>query len=173
MPFIAHLSLSAGVPLQADGLDVDAVEAFFARGGRARLLYTIPTFHNPTGVTLSIEKRLRLLELARQYDFAIVADEVYQQLYFGATQPPPYFACVAGAQSTNVITIGSFSKIFGPGLRVGWILSHNLSYLQRIVRLGVVQSAGGASPLCGRLVEESLRSFLLHTHIERLQHEVL
>lgn len=106
------------------------------------LFYTIPTYHNPTGVCLSIERRRKLIELSKKYNFLIVADEVYQLLNFETLPPPtPMFALETSlypsASDSTVISIGSFSKILGPGLRLGWIETKG-KLLQHLMSFGVV-----------------------------------
>ena len=82
-----------------------------------KLVYTIPTFHNPTGTTMSIDRRRHLLELASEYDFLIVEDDAYGELYFDSHETP----IKAMDSGSRVLHIGSFSKIVGPGLRIGFV----------------------------------------------------
>ena len=106
------------VPIATDehGLDIAALERQLSRQ-RPAALYTIPVFHNPTGMTLPASRRQRLVQLARQHGFLIIADEVYHILGDKARLPPPLSSFVADC----VLSLGSFSKILGPGLRLGWI----------------------------------------------------
>ena len=108
----AHLR---SVDVDEDGLDVDALEVLLRRGARPKIVYTIPDFHNPTGVTLSAARRLRLVELAQQYGFVIVADSPYQELRFAGEALPGL-----DVESDLVVRANTFSKTLGPGLRLGW-----------------------------------------------------
>ena len=87
-------------------------------GKRPKFIYTIPNFQNPTGVTLSLERRRGLLELAKEYDFLIVEDNPYGEISFGE-EPVPHIKSLD--DEGRVIYLGSFSKILSPGVRVGWM----------------------------------------------------
>jgi DNA-binding transcriptional MocR family regulator len=106
-----------GIPLDGGGMDIDALERQLARH-RPKLVYTIPSFNNPTGQTLSRDRRERLVALSVQHDFIVAADEVYQLLHY-ATPPPP--ALGTWVDRGNVLSLGSFAKIVAPGMRLGWI----------------------------------------------------
>lgn len=109
------------VPVDADGIDVDALEELLAglarAGARVRLLYVIPNYHNPTGSTLTLERRHRLLELCDRHGVLVVEDDAYGELPFEDPPPPSLFSLAGGR---GVVKIGTFSKIVAPGLRVGW-----------------------------------------------------
>ena len=104
------------VEMGKDGLDLDQLEALL-KTTRVKLLYTIPTFQNPTGVTMPLENRKRLLELASKYDFIIIEDNPYGELRFSGQDVPTIKSLDTEGR---VIYAGSFSKILSPGLRVGW-----------------------------------------------------
>jgi DNA-binding transcriptional MocR family regulator len=87
---------------------------------RPKLIYTNPTFQNPTGVTISIRARRELIELARRFRVPIVEDETYCELALGSTAPPPAVHTL-DEDGTVVIRVNSFSKMLAPGLRLGWI----------------------------------------------------
>ncbi|MGQ9595637.1 MAG: MocR-like pyridoxine biosynthesis transcription factor PdxR [Anaerolineae bacterium] len=108
-----------GVPVDRDGMDVDRVEALVARY-RPRFLYTIPTYQNPTGATLSPERRERLLAVAQKYQVPIVEDDPLGDLWFREPPPPPIKAL---DKRGHVIYLGTFSKSLAPGLRVGWLVA--------------------------------------------------
>lgn len=110
-----------GVPMQEDGIDVDALEAALREGGPIRFLYTIPNFQNPTGITMSMEKRRRVYELAVQYDILILEDNPYGDLRFRGEALPPIKSL---DETGHVIYMGSFSKILAPGVRTGYVLAH-------------------------------------------------
>jgi len=107
------------VPLDAEGLDVDSLEIPLRQGLRPAFLYTIPTFQNPTGRTLSKARRRRLVRLARCYDMLLVEDDPYGLVRFEGKSLPTLFELDGGA---NVVYSSSFSKIVAPGLRVGYLV---------------------------------------------------
>ncbi|MBE0417891.1 MAG: PLP-dependent aminotransferase family protein [Coriobacteriia bacterium] len=106
------------VPMDEGGMRVDALETELARLGErgAKFIYTVPNFQNPAGVTLLPERRRRLLELARAYDIPVIEDDPYGRLRFEGGHVKPLRAL-----DDEVIYLGTFSKIFAPGLRLGWM----------------------------------------------------
>ena len=100
---------------------MDALEAALREGGPIRFLYTIPNFQNPTGITMSMEKRRRVYELAVQYDILILEDNPYGDLRFHGEALPPIKSL---DETGHVIYMGSFSKILAPGVRTGYVLAH-------------------------------------------------
>lgn len=111
------------VPLDADGLDPAAVraavEAIRAEGKAVKFLYTIPNFQNPTGISLSNERREELTRVCRELDLLIVEDNPYGQLAFDGTRRRSLYSY----DPENVLYLGSFSKVFSPGVRVGWMVA--------------------------------------------------
>jgi 2-aminoadipate transaminase len=105
------------VPLEADGLDVDALEAALAQGP-IELAHVIPNFHNPAGCTLSAEKRVRLVELAAEHGFWIFEDDPYRELPF---EGEALETMLAIDKAERVIHASSFSKTVSPGVRVGYL----------------------------------------------------
>lgn len=106
------------IPVGDHGLDLDVLEAELRSGARPRVLYTVPDFHNPTQGSLSAAGRARLVGLAEQYGFIVLADNPYRELYF---EKP------AGSQrefndSEHVVHVNTFTKTLGPGLRLGWLV---------------------------------------------------
>jgi 2-aminoadipate transaminase len=116
--FSAYQPRIVHVPLDAHGMDTDALEAALrsvgARG--AKFIYTIPNFQNPAGVTMAPERRRRLIELAREYDIPVVEDDPYGRLRFEGGHILPLKAL-----DPDVIYLGTFSKVFAPGMRLGWM----------------------------------------------------
>lgn len=108
------------IPLDSDGMRVDLLEQELARLGPrgAKFIYTIPNFHNPGGVTMSAERRRRLLELSHEYDVPVVEDDPYGRLRFEGGHVK-----ALRALDDEVIYLGTFSKIFAPGLRLGWVVA--------------------------------------------------
>ena len=105
------------VTIREDGMDLDELESIL-QNNKIKLLYTIPTFQNPSGTTMPLAKRQRLLSLAQTYDFVIVEDDPYGELRFDGTPVPTLKAL---DRSGRVLYISTFSKILSPGVRVGWL----------------------------------------------------
>ena len=111
-------------PIDGDGVQVDALEKLIAEH-RPKLVYLIPTFGNPSGATLSLERRKKVLELAVKYQTLLVEDDPYGDLYFGEAPPPSLLALsqeVPGSRDW-LAHCGSLSKVLSPGLRVGWLIA--------------------------------------------------
>ncbi len=109
-----------GIPMNDDGVDVDALEAV-VKENKIKFYYTVPNFQNPTGITMSLEKRKRVYELACKYDFAILEDDPYGELYYNGVVLP----CIKSMDTEDrVIYVGSFSKVISPGLRVGFVYAN-------------------------------------------------
>jgi 2-aminoadipate transaminase len=157
------------VPIDGDGIVVEDLAAqlkLLQREGKApRLLYTIPNFQNPSGVTLTAARREAVLELAREHGFLVVEDDVYRDLAFEGEVPPSFYA-LSGGQ--GVLRIGSFSKIMAPGLRLGWLIAAP-EHIQRCVNCGTSQMGGGASPFAAHVVAEYCRAGHLEPQIVRLR----
>lgn len=105
------------VPLDADGVDVEALDAALATG--IDLAYLIPTYQNPAGATLTQDRRLAVLAAAKRHDVLVLEDDPYGLLHFDAPAPPTLFEQRGDAP---VAFSGSFSKTIAPGLRVGWLV---------------------------------------------------
>ena len=106
-----------GVPTDSEGMRTDLLESILARR-QPRLIYTQPTFQNPTGTVLSPERRKRLLLLARRYQIPILEDDPYGEIYFEGKEPQPLKALDT---RDNVLYLSTFSKILAPGLRIAWL----------------------------------------------------
>ena len=106
------------VPLADDGIDVGALASALEAGARPKLAHVIPTFHNPAGCTLSLEKRRQLLELAASYDFLIFEDDPYIELRFEGERLPTMLSL---DENERVVYASSFSKTVCPGIRVGYL----------------------------------------------------
>lgn len=116
------------IPMDEDGLIVEALEEALERGARPRFLYLCPNFHNPAGVTLSLPRRRKLIEVCRAARLPIVEDDPYGMLRFEGEPLPS----LRSMDPDNVIYLGTLSKIFCPGIRVGWVLAEP-DVLQRLV----------------------------------------
>jgi len=112
-----------GAPIDADGVDVDQLEKLVEQH-QPKLIYLIPTFSNPSGATLSLERRRRILELAVRTRTVIVEDDPYGELYFDTPPPPSLLALSASVPGSAdwLVHCGSLSKILSPGMRVGWMI---------------------------------------------------
>lgn len=163
-----HLNV-VGVPTDADGLRPDALEAMLQEPAQPRptLLYTIPTFQNPAGSVLSRPRRQTLVELAQRYAFTVLADEVYHLLYYQTIPPPPLVAFDDSPQGC-VVSLGSFSKILAPGLRVGWLQARP-AIIQRFVQAGMIASGGGLSQFTAALIHAALDLDLLAQNLAILK----
>lgn len=107
------------IPLQGDGIDVDALEAALEAGARPTLAHVIPNFHNPGGCTLSLEKRRRLVDLAERYRFVLFEDDPYVEIRFAGERLPTMLSL---DQAETVVYASSFSKTVCPGIRVGYLV---------------------------------------------------
>lgn len=150
------------INMTKNGIDLDVLRLRLAESyADIKILYTIPTFHNPTGITLSHKKRQELAELADQYDLLIVADEVYQLLYFEDKPPNPmcyYYS--------KTLSLGSFSKILAPSLRLGWIQTFDTELMDVLKGCGQLDSSGGLNPISMSIVHPLIDSGELDNQIQ-------
>ncbi len=153
-----------GIPIDEDGINIDALEESLKRHNPA-FLYTIPSYHNPGGQCLSAERRLRLIELSQQHDFLIVADEVYQLLYY-YDRPPPAFGTMI--QTDTVLSLGTFSKILAPAMRLGWIQT-GPGLRKRILKNGFVNSGGSINHYTSHIVRHAIDLGLQQTFVGELR----
>ncbi len=111
-------------PVDGDGVQTDALERLIVEH-KPKFIYLIPTFGNPSGAMLSLERRKRVLELAVQHKVLIVEDDPYGDLYFGDAPPPSLLALSAQVPGSrdHLVHCGSLSKVLSPGLRVGWMVA--------------------------------------------------
>jgi DNA-binding transcriptional MocR family regulator len=152
------------VPLDHDGMNIDALEEVLTQT-KPSLVYTIPSFQNPGGQSLSLDRRRRLAELSRRHDFTVVADEVYQMLWYGEPPPP---ALGTLADQGNILSLGSFSKILAPGMRLGWIQTA-APLMERLLDSGVINSGGSFNQFTSLVVREALERGLQAAFVEKLR----
>lgn len=162
--FADHRLNVVGVPTDGEGLIIEALEEKLAEQQPA-LLYTIPTFHNPSSVTMSAARRERLVALSQRHNFLIVADEVYHLLNYTTTPPLPLASYV---ETGMVLSLGSFSKILAPGLRLGWIQTAP-HFMPRFITSGLLNSGGGLNPFTSALVRSAIELGLQQEHLAHLQ----
>lgn len=163
--FAAYRAKMIGVPQDDHGMRVDLLERTLAKlaakNKKPKFIYVVPDFQNPSGVTLSLERRKRLLELAYQHEIPIVEDSPYRDLRFMG-QPIP--AIYSLDTQNQVIVLGTFSKLLCPGLRLAWIIAPTECMDRMVV---AKQSMDLCSPSFTQLIAaEYLRRGLLPVQIE-------
>jgi len=149
--FADHRLRVVGLLTDEHGLVIEALEEALAQQ-RPALLYSVPTHQNPSGATLSLNRRRRLVELSREHNFTVLADEVYHCLSYEEPPPPPL---ASFANSGTVLSLGSFSKILAPGLRLGWVQGR-ADRLQTLAQCGLLDSGGGLNPFTAAIVRSAL-----------------
>jgi 2-aminoadipate transaminase len=150
----------AAVVCDGDGLDVDALERELrsVRGKRPAFLYVIPTFQNPTGRTLSAERRRRLVELAAEHDLLVLEDDPYGEIRFEGEASPTLFDLDGGAR---VAYSSSFSKTVAPGIRVGYLI------LPELLARAVETAAASTYITPVLLAQATVHEFLRRGHLAR------
>lgn len=154
------------VPVDAEGMDVDALEATLrdlaGRGVRPKFIYSIPTFHNPSGVTMPLARRQRLVALAAEYGVLVVEDDAYGELRFRGEDLPPLAAL---DQEGWVMRVCTYSKILAPGVRTGWAYARP----EIIARMNMFKLEGGNGPFITRVIARYAAEGRLDAHIARLR----
>lgn len=163
------------VPSDDGGLRVDALQEVLTtlqhQGRPARLLYTVPTFNNPTGVTLGVERRRALVALVQRARTAgspgliLLEDDVYHELWYDSPPPPPLYSL---APPGPVVRLGSFSKVLAPGLRLGWMLAEP-EIIRRCTGSGLLDSGGGVNHFTAHVVAAFIELGLLDRQVETLR----
>jgi len=153
-----------GIPIDDDGLCVDSLQREL-ESHQPAFLYTIPSYHNPGGQSTTEARRAQIVALAREHDFLVVADEVYQLLNYYAAPPPAYGTMTA---SEHVVSLGSFSKILAPGMRLGWIQTSR-DLRNELRSSGFVNSGGSINHISSHIVRQTIDSGSLDSHIETLR----
>ena len=153
-----------GVPLEPDGVDLDALEAAFAAGPRPKFFYCIPNFQNPTGCTTSEEKRKAIYELAVKYGVPVLEDDPYGALRISGEDVPPikHFD-----ETGTVVYAGSFSKILCPGMRLAYCAGQP-EFITKMVT-AKQGSDVHTNVWAQRVCERMLRETDMNAHIARLQ----
>jgi len=126
--FSAYEPTFVQIPMDDEGLVVDEFEDALVRGVRPKFVYTVPNFHNPAGVTMSYDRRVRLTALCREAGVPILEDNPYGLLRFEGDSLPTLHSL----DPENVIYLGTLSKVFSPGVRLGWALAEP-GVIQRLV----------------------------------------
>ena len=151
------------IGMDADGMLVDELAATLAdrtRHGRPapKLVYDVPEFHNPTGVTLSRARRVALIEIAARYGMLILEDDPYRKIRFAGEAVPPIQAL---DQQAGVIGLGTFAKLVAPGLRLGWVIATT----DIVGRMAALKADGGTCPFTQRMLIEYCRAGRLEPDI--------
>ena len=153
------------VPIDEQGILPQELERTLQRLQRQRrrpkFYYVVPTFQNPSGITMPAERRRAVIALSQRYRFAIIEDDVYCDIRFDAAPPPSFYALSGGA---GVLRLGSFSKTLAPGLRCGWLVARR----ERIAEFsgsGMLKMGGGANPFTAALVAEYCASGAWERHL--------
>ena len=159
MAFRGYEAEVRGMPVDAEGLRVDMLAGHLAAGLRPKILYTIPDFQNPSGLSMTPQRRQELVALARRYGFLILEDVAYRELSFGE-RPPQSLRAMA---PDVVLQAGTFSKIFCPGFRLGWAAGPAPVIARLVVAKQNSDQCSGA--LGQRMLEEYGRSGQLERQI--------
>jgi 2-aminoadipate transaminase len=162
-----HQAEIATVGTDVEGMCVDELEPLIAalerEGKRVKLIYTISTFHNPLGVTLSLERREELVRVAARHGIFVIDDDAYGDLWFTEAASVP--ALSALSECHGVITVGSFSKTIATGLRTGWIHARP-ELLDLIIRMRFDM---GNSPLLHRMLYEYVKDGNFDRHLAEVR----
>jgi len=158
--FVSH------VPVDERGMDVDSVERSLTdmtrRGVKPKLIYTIPTFHVPTGVLMRMQRREQLLSLARKWNVLVIEDNVQYELYY-EQRPLPTLQSLD--TEGCVVQVESFSKTIAPALRIGWVSATPLV----IESLARVREDSGVSLWLARAVDQYIADGKLTSQLERIR----
>lgn len=163
--FADHRLNVVSLPMDEDGLVVEALEEILLRH-KPVFLYTVPTYHNPSSITLGAKRRGQLVHLSRRHNFLIVADEVYHLLSYDSVPPPLPLA--SHIEPGTVLSLGSFSKIMAPGLRLGWIQTGR-HLMERFTGCGMLDSGGGLNPFTSAVVCSAIELGLQESQLTMLK----
>lgn len=163
-----------GIASDADGVDPEALDEAL-RAAPTALVYLVPSFANPTGVTLGAERRAAVVEVTARHGVRLVADEVYRLTGFtgddahaadGEIPTPP--GSLGHPDAVHVLSLNSVSKVLAPGLRLGWVEGDERD-LARLAASGLLRSGGGMNPLTAALVRDAIETGALAAHLRSLR----
>ncbi|MBD8027203.1 PLP-dependent aminotransferase family protein [Ureibacillus sp. Re31] len=154
-----------GLAMDKEGLIIDSIYLTKEKG--KNILYTIPTFHNPTGALMQEERREKLIAYCEREQLPVIEDDVYRDLWIDNPPPKPL---KARDLYGNVLYVGSVSKTLSPGLRIGWIVGSE-SVINRLADLKM-QSDYGSSTLSQLVAAEWLSSNFYNTHLEKVREQL-
>jgi len=168
--FYAFEAEFVGINVNDDGIDIEILEdrikdLIFKKGIKPKFIYAIPNFHNPAGVTLTLERRKKLIEISRKYQIPIIEDDPYGEIRFEGES----FPSLISLDTSHVIALRTFSKILSPGLRLGWIIGD-----PEVIRKIVIAKQGEdlASPsLTQYIAYEFLKRGYLEPYLEKVKVE--
>lgn len=167
-PMTTYEASVVHIPMDDDGMIVDELEPTLDRladdGQRVKLIYTIPNFHNPAGVTMSLERREKLIEIAHRHEIMVVEDNPYGQVRFDGEPLPSLYELDEGRGW--VIYVSTFSKILAPGLRVGWVAA--APPVLRQMNLGKQSEDLCSGTLNQRFILEYLERYDWREHVARV-----
>ncbi len=160
--FNIHQARYAPVEMDEEGMIVDLVEENI-RKFSPKLIYTVANFQNPTGITMSRARREALIDVANRYDIPIVDDDPYGDIRF-AGEPQPTMKSIGG---DTVITVGTFSKVIAPGLRIGWVNGPGdfIPHVEKIKQCMDLHT----NTLCQYMIYEFIKAGKLEPHIEKIK----
>ena len=166
--FNSYIARMLGVPQDDEGMRMDLLEKLLAKlakkGKKPKFIYVVPDFQNPSGVTMSLARREKLLQLAYDYEIPIVEDSPYRDLRFSGENVPAIYNLDTQNQ---VIALGTFSKLLCPGLRIAWIMAP-AEWMDRMVV--AKQGMDLCSPTFTQLlVAEYLKRGLLPLQVEKIR----
>ncbi len=153
-----------GVKIDSDGMNMEMLEEKLKENENAKFIYTIPNFQNPSGVTMSFEKRKKLYELAKKYNKIIVEDNPYGDLRVEGESVPSIKSL---DEDGRVIYAGSFSKLFSPGIRIGYVIASQELIAKMVV--GKQTSDVHTTMFCQMVVYEWMQNYDIDAHIKKMQ----
>lgn len=157
------------VNIDEEGMNVEELKAVLEklrkRGERAKFLYIIPSFQNPSGISLSLKRKKAILEVVEDWDLLVVEDDVYYDLAFEEMQISSLFVLNRGRR---VIRLGSFSKILAPGLRMGWMIAPT-EFIRALTESGLRRMGGGSNPLLANAISVFCQKGWLESHIKSIR----
>lgn len=161
---IAEAELTS-FPIDEHGVRVDLIENALKEARERnkpipKFLYTMPTYQNPGGVTLSLERRTRLVALAKEYNFYLLEDDAYSELNFTNHSLPPLYTLFP----ERVIYLNTFSKIIAPGIRLGWVIADKIV----IDKLRILNLGGSVGVFTQEILAQLLESFPFQNHVNKL-----
>ena len=157
MAFHSYQARVSAIAADADGLRVDELESLLRSGVRPKFLYTIPDHQNPSGQTLSAERRLALVDLARRHGLLIVEDVAYRELSFDGTRLDSLWSLAPDL----VVQIGTYSKTFFPGVRLGWATG------PRHLVSRMVEAKQNSDQCAGAFGQRLLQEYVTGGHLDR------
>ncbi|MGA9173004.1 MAG: PLP-dependent aminotransferase family protein, partial [Thermoactinomyces sp.] len=155
-----------GLPLDKNGIQTKNISVQKKRQN-ASLLYTIPSFHNPTGILMSEKRRKELIDICEQEQLPIIEDDVYRDLWLDSPPPPPLKTI---DKNGLVLYLGSISKTLSPGLRIGWVVGPE-PVIERLADIKM-QTDYGSSSLSQWVVAKWLSSGFYHQHLKQVREEL-